>query len=269
MWFDDNGNPQYKLHADPDSPSSRFRQQEELRRLEHEASQLTVGAGRRQGQQIRFEPASMRRGDGAAIGEGGTPSAGRRRAPPRHFYDDEHSSRFDEPQAVPAGASSSNRDIQLPVESALEALFQLLPHLSASFRCSDADAMVLLGAVSNASAGGGGGGYGHSAGASHVGHLEDRLSIVEAENRALMARLEGRTDECDKLKDDLGEARQKLRAVQQQTAQSAQLLSQRRDEVRKQLLLEEGRTQKLQQQNKLLTQEIDKLKQRLHTAMQR
>ena len=122
--------------------------------------------------------------------------------------------------------------------------------------------MVLLAALSRSS-------YSHGGGGGSVGHLEDRLSIVEAENRALISRLEARTEECDKIKDDLGEARQKLRAVQQQAQQSSQLLSQRRDEVRKQLILEEGRTQKLQQQNKVLAQELDKMKQRVHSLMQR
>lgn len=266
MWFDDHGNPQYKLHADPDSPSSRFRQHEELRRLEQEASQLTIGAGRRQGQQ------HAQRFDAAASGwHDGTPSGSRRRegplpreraAPPPQYLDDDEPLRF-----TPASSSSRQTpSASPPADSALEALYHILPHLSPAFRCSDADAMVLLAAVGNGGGGSGGGAAGVYGGL-HVGHLEDRLSIVEAENRALMARLEGRTDECDKLKDDLGEARQKLRAVQQQATQSGQLLSQRREEVRKQLILEEGRTAKLQQQNKVLTQEVEKLKQRLHTAM--
>lgn len=87
------------------------------------------------------------------------------------------------------------------------------------------------------------------------------------EKRSVEQRLERRNEDMERMKDELGDARQKLRAIQQQATQSAALLSQKREEIRKQLLLEEGRTQKLQHENKLLNQELDKLRGRVHHLM--
>lgn len=142
-------------------------------------------------------------------------------------------------------------------ESALNELKSAVPLLSAGFYCSEADAITLLLTLRS------------------LGQLHrdadptsaDRISSLEVERKTLLLRIEKRNDECDRLKDELGSAKEKLRAVQQQATQSSQLLSQKRDEARKHLLIEEGRTQKLQQQNKLLAQELERLKEKMHMIM--
>lgn len=129
------------------------------------------------------------------------------------------------------------------------------PMLSKGFACSNEDAMALM--------------YQLSRGASsdEFGRMEDQLSKLEAENRSLTKRLESRTDEVSRVRDDLAEARGKLKAIDAQTKQTVSVLSLRRDEMRKQLLQEEGRTSKVQMQNKMLQQEVDKLKLRVHSLL--
>lgn len=95
----------------------------------------------------------------------------------------------------------------------------------------------------------------------------DRLTAAEAERRSLDSRLEKKAEECETLRQEVDHARQKLRAVQQQAQQSTALLSQKREEMRKQLLIEEGRTQKIQMKNKKLEKENEDLKSRLRTNM--
>lgn len=137
-----------------------------------------------------------------------------------------------------------------PQFDTLTELRRRVPFLSSDFYCSDADALHLLGMMRS------GGGPSSS--------VDDKVAALEVDRKTAEAALERRTDECERLRSELADARQKLRAVQQQATQSAALLSQKREEIRKQLLLEEGRTQKLQQQNKVLTQELDKLRSRVH-----
>ena len=149
-------------------------------------------------------------------------------------------------------AVNSNQYSNTPAANVHDELRSLAPFLSSSFQCSDNDALMLVSLLSSA---------GSSA------SVADRLAAVECDKRNLEGKLERKIDECEKLKDEVGEVRQKLRAVQQQASQTAGLLSQKREEVRKQLVLEEGRTQKLQHQNKLLQQELDKLKTRVHSLM--
>lgn len=144
------------------------------------------------------------------------------------------------------------------------------PLLSASFSCTDADATVLLNTISSSGSAvfaGGGHGYGRDGvGSGAMASLEDRCATLEAEVRQLTARLERRDEECDRLRDSLGEARQRTRAIEAAAKQQQTLMSQRREESRKNLLTEEGRSAKLAHQNKLLQQEMDKLKARLLSA---
>lgn len=169
--------------------------------------------------------------------------------------------------ALPSGGNRSNEGA-LPPPPSFPALYStteaapqpnvhlelraLAPFLSSSFQCSEDDALMLVSILSAAQS---------------SSSLADRLQTVESEKRLLEGKLERKIDECEKLKDEVGEGRQKLRAIQQQATQTAALLSQKREEVRKQLVLEEGRTQKLQHQNKLLQQELEKLKTRVHSLM--
>ena len=95
------------------------------------------------------------------------------------------------------------------------------------------------------------------------------MAQLEADVKQLTIRLEKRMEEIAKLKDDVAEARGKQRAVEAQSKQTSNVLSQRREEVRKQLLAEESRNAKLQFQNKTLQGELEKMKDRLHQVLSR
>lgn len=140
-------------------------------------------------------------------------------------------------------------------EAAQYELRSLVQHLSPSFDCSFRDAVLIISAIRNGGAGGHGG-----------ESLMDRVSILEAEKRTLEQRLERLRRECAVLHNDVAEARQKVSAVKQESQQSTGLLAQRREEMRKQLLLEETRTQKLQVRNRKLEIEMAELKARIHTS---
>ena len=58
-------------------------------------------------------------------------------------------------------------------------------------------------------------------------------------------------------------AKQKLKAVQAESKGSVTVLAQRREEMRKQLLLEETRSEKLKVRNRKLELENDALKERM------
>ncbi|CUI15251.1 Hypothetical protein, putative [Bodo saltans] len=139
----------------------------------------------------------------------------------------------------------------------VEELRARIPFLSSEFTCSDDDASLIMSMLSTAAA--------PSRGS--LPDAEEKLQMLAAEKRIVEQRLDRKSDDVERLKDELGDAKQKLRAIQQQATQSAQLFSQKREEIRKQLLLEEGRTQKLQHENKLLTQELDKMKGKVHHLM--
>lgn len=136
-------------------------------------------------------------------------------------------------------------------------LRRLVPHLSPEFTCAYRDAVLLLGAVRN----------GGSSAARGQDSLMDRVAALEAERRNLESRLARKADECAALRSDGDQARQKLRAVQQQAQQSNALMSQKREEMRKQLLIEEGRTEKIEVRNRKLQVENDDLKSKLRSGM--
>lgn len=148
--------------------------------------------------------------------------------------------------------SDTLRDQEIQYE-----LRRLAPHLSAEFTCSYRDAVLLIGAIRN-------GGSGVARGQES---LMDRVTASEAERRSLDMRLAKKTEECEALRLEVDHARQKLRAVQQQAQQSTALLSQKREEMRKQLLMEESRTEKIQMKNRKLEKENEELKSRLRTHM--
>lgn len=135
-------------------------------------------------------------------------------------------------------------------------LRMLVPTLSDAFRCSNTDANMLLAAVTATSR------------CESRDRSEDVLRL-EGEVKHLSQRLERRADEIARLKDEAAESKQKLRAVEAQTKQSMTVLSQRREETRKQLLIEESKNSKLHFQVKTLQAEVDKLKARLHQALSR
>ena len=142
----------------------------------------------------------------------------------------------------------------------LNRLRAAVPYLSPEFTCSENDAEMLLNFTCTGARG--------MPLATSSG-TEDKLAQLESDVRLLTQKLERRTDEVSRLKDEVADARGKQRAVEAQSKQSQSVLSQRREEVRKQLIAEESRNSKLQFQNKTLLQEVDKLKERLHQALSR
>ena len=139
---------------------------------------------------------------------------------------------------------------------ATERLRATVPYLSPEFRCSDDDAELLLA-------------YVQPAAAPSSATVEDKVVQLECDVKQLTSRLQRRTEEAARLKDDVAEARQKQRAVEAQSKQTASVLGQRREETRKQLLAEESRNSKLQFQNRTLQAEVDKLKDRVHQLLSR
>lgn len=139
-------------------------------------------------------------------------------------------------------------------DSITEELHLFLPQLSAGFQCSSDDAATIATAIIRSRS------HMDSAGGSDICRLEEKVQQLECDLKVMSAKLERREDDGNKLRDEVGEARQKLRAMENSSRQQCSLLSQRREEVRKQLLCEESRTQKLTVQNKQLQQEVDRLK---------
>ena len=165
--------------------------------------------------------------------------------------------------ATQRGPSQSSSDRVVDAEVGAE-LRYWLPELSPSFACSPDDCVLLLQAVRRECAWG----QGRIGDAQRLAEADaQRLADAELENKLLHAKLERKEGEIDKLKGDVGEARQRLLAAEAQSKQSMAVLSHKREECRKQLLLEEGKNTKLSFQVKTLQTEIDRLKQRLHSAI--
>mmetsp|Transcript_29424 Transcript_29424/g.90912 ORF Transcript_29424/g.90912 Transcript_29424/m.90912 type:complete len:235 (-) Transcript_29424:8-712(-) len=142
-------------------------------------------------------------------------------------------------------------------QSALARLRTAVPYLSPTFSCTDDDAELLLAYVAP------------NTQTANGSALEDKVTQLECEVKHLTSRLQKRTEEATRLKDDVAEARHKQRAVEAQSKQTANVLGQRREETRKQLLAEESRNSKLQFQNRTLQAEVDKLKERVHQLLSR
>lgn len=137
-------------------------------------------------------------------------------------------------------------------EAAFYELHSLVPHLSPQFACSYSDAVLLIAAIQSGGA---------ASGNRHT--LADKCQSLEADRRQLEQRLEKSRVQCEELKREVAEVKQKLRVVQEESRNSVNSLAQRREEMRKQLLLEETRAEKLMVRNKKLEQENDSLKGRV------
>ncbi|EPY37972.1 hypothetical protein AGDE_05961 [Angomonas deanei] len=129
-------------------------------------------------------------------------------------------------------------------------LRQLVPFLSAEFSCSFSDAALIIGAIER---GGSRGGL----------SLEEKLNQLDAEKKNLESRIKRKDSLCDELKDSVAESRHKVEAIRKESNQSKQLFSQRVEEMRKRLLMEEGRTEKLQMQVKRLEMENNELRDKI------
>ncbi|EAN87916.1 hypothetical protein C3747_7g163 [Trypanosoma cruzi] len=134
-------------------------------------------------------------------------------------------------------------------------LRRIVPHLSPEFDCGERDATLILSVIRSGSA------------AEGTDSWEHRLSSLEAEKRMIQSRLDRRSHECEELKGTVAELRQKLRATQENTNASVNVLSKRREELRKQLLLEESRSQKLKIRNGQLEMELERLKEMLRSRL--
>ncbi|CBZ25863.1 conserved hypothetical protein [Leishmania mexicana MHOM/GT/2001/U1103] len=137
-------------------------------------------------------------------------------------------------------------------EAAFYELHSLVPHLSPQFACSYSDAVLLIAAIQSGGAASG-----------NRRTLADKCQSLEADRRQLEQRLEKSRVQCEELKREVAEVRQRLRVVQEESKNSVNALAQRREEMRKQLLLEEVRAEKLMVRNKKLEQENDSLKGRV------
>ncbi|KAG5489903.1 hypothetical protein JKF63_00020 [Porcisia hertigi] len=137
-------------------------------------------------------------------------------------------------------------------EAAFYELRSLVPHLSPHFACTYSDAVLLIAAI-------------QSGGAASVNRhsLADRFQALDADRRKLEQRLERSRAQCEGLKSEVAAAKQKLRAVQEESKNSVNALAQRREEMRKQLLLEETRADRLMVRNKKLELENDTLRGRV------
>ncbi|KAG5488421.1 hypothetical protein JIQ42_00024 [Leishmania sp. Namibia] len=137
-------------------------------------------------------------------------------------------------------------------EAAFYELRSLVPHLSPQFACSYTDAVLLIAAIQRGGA---------ASGNRHT--LADKCQSLEADRRQLQQRLEKSRAQCEELKSEVADVKQKMKAMQEKSKSSVTALAQRREEMRKQLLLEEMRAEKLMVRNKKLELENDSLKERV------
>ncbi|KAG5463852.1 hypothetical protein LSCM1_00024 [Leishmania martiniquensis] len=137
-------------------------------------------------------------------------------------------------------------------EAAFYELRSLVPHLSPQFTCSYSDAVLLIAAIQRGGAVSG-----------NRDTLADKCQSLDADRRQLEQRLEKSRARCEELKSEVAEVRQKMKAMEEKSKSSVNALAQRREEMRKQLLLEEVRAEKLMIRNKMLQRENDSLKERV------
>lgn len=147
-------------------------------------------------------------------------------------------------------------------------LRNLVPHLSPLFSCSHTDCLLLLTAIRQGGGFAGGvgprihHGTGGGGGRSDLSLL-DRLQIVEAEKRTLMQRLEKYETSHQVLLQEMANLKERVNLVKTEAKQSLTYIGQKRDEVKRQLLLEETRSEKLRVQNRKLEAELEQLKRRI------
>eukprot|EP00760_Papus_ankaliazontas_P005629 PhM_4_TR12681/c0_g1_i1/m.17149 len=99
--------------------------------------------------------------------------------------------------------------------------------------------------------------------------MEEKMARLESDIATLKQRLEKKSDEVDRLKGQVTEARNREDATAHAHKDSIKVVSLRCEQLRKQLLNEESRNSKLEQKERVMVQEIDRLKQQLHKALMR
>lgn len=147
-------------------------------------------------------------------------------------------------------------------EVAETALRRLVPHLSPSFHCSYNDCILITAAIRNGGCVTGR----HGKGAGSMGSelsLQDRLTVSEAEKKQLQQRIAKLGAECEGLRRDLAGQKDKWDAVRRDARLASTQMEQKSYEMRRELMLEEMRSEKLRVQNRKLTVEMEQLKQRM------
>lgn len=155
----------------------------------------------------------------------------------------------------PAAAAQVTAYGERDTDAELE-LRSVVPFLSPAFTCSFHDASLLLSAIHNGGA---------TTAAGGKTSLADRVSVLESERNALANKLARREEECEDLKTKLADVRDRMKAAQEDHRRAAAIASQKLEEGRRQLIMEEGRTQKLQIKLKKAEAEMDSLKARFRT----
>lgn len=147
-------------------------------------------------------------------------------------------------------------------------LRRLVPHLSPGFSCSHTDCLLLLAAIRQGGALTGGmrsifqlGGLG--GGGRNDLSLQERLQITEAEKRTLQKSIEVHEASQHELRNEIASLKERLKLVKKEAKQSSACVEQKLDEVRRQLLLEEGRSEKLRVQNRKVEAELEQLRSRI------
>ncbi|CCW67111.1 unnamed protein product [Phytomonas sp. Hart1] len=173
-----------------------------------------------------------------------------------------HSSSSDEKSDV-HDASADNKavgcsekvDEKMRSQEVQYELRMLVPHLSPEFNCSFQDAVLLITAVRR--------GHGEEGKCS----LLDKITVLEAEKRSLSQRLTKKTNESEDLRSHLVGVQAKIQAIKEVEKNKNNVLSKRREEMRKQLLIEEGKVQKLNVRYKKLEVEHEELKSRMRAGL--
>ncbi|CCW59917.1 unnamed protein product [Phytomonas sp. EM1] len=150
---------------------------------------------------------------------------------------------------------SEEVDKELRLQEVQYELRTLVPYLSPEFSPSFQDTVLLITAVRN----------GH--GEKGQDSLMDKITLLEAEKRSLSQRLAKKTNECEDLRSQLVGVQQRIQAIKQEEQHKNGILSKRREEMRKQLLIEEGKVQKLNVRYKKLEVENEELRSRVRASL--
>lgn len=148
-------------------------------------------------------------------------------------------------------------------------LRKLVPHLSPVFQCTYQDCVLLTAAIRHGgcvtSTSGGQSSRSWGNGGVETVSLRDQLRVLESEKRMLHQRFSKQSAESEGLRREILDLKERLDATKKEAKLSSAHLGQKRDEMRRQVLLEETRCEKLQMQNKKLEMEIEQLKNRLRS----
>lgn len=162
------------------------------------------------------------------------------------------------------GPATMSREDRMQHQAEME-LRRVVPHLSPEFNCKYNDLILIMAAIRRGGLSSTGCG---TTGNKHTDvSLQDRLQMMEAEKRHLQQKLNRQANESEELKREVGELKERMKAVQQSAKLSAANVAQKRDELRLQLQLEETRSQKLRARNTKLESEMALLRDRVRRSV--